>query len=71
MNRFYKLLYPIDCLQCFNKIKWYQEIEYGHNKFYCKKCGYVWEENINIIFSKEELDDYADLLGMNNKDDFK
>jgi hypothetical protein len=64
MKKFYKLDKPETCPKCFNQVKWYQEIEYAHHKYFCKKCGHIWEWEIDIKFTKEELEDYADMLGV-------
>lgn len=61
MKKFYKLSQPLWCPKCGNQVKGYQEIEYAHWKYYCKKCGHAWEKKIDINFSKEELDDYKDM----------
>ena len=60
MNKFYKLETVEDCPKCLSNIKWYQSLGYGHHKYHCKKCGYIWEWKLDVNFTQEELDDHND-----------
>jgi len=60
MYKFIKLSKSETCYKCFNNIKWVQILGLMHYKYWCKKCGHVWEwdvekgyKNCNEQFSND------------------